>query len=237
MERSAEIAMNALICLNLNSFMPPRVRESFQHAANRWGVRFVEITEPLANIHHFWQKAIIPLSRYADPFERVLQLDCDMLVRSDCPSPFDLVPPENVAVVSHVQPGRPAHPRFERMKVIWAKHQGLVPYGNPREHLNLGLFLYSPPRHADLLALWAKVGADCNYSRFVSVPEQFALSCLLQMPGAPPVTWLPWQFNTIRAMQRKRRAGPGLMQTYIYHFNGPHGRDLPALVSRCEWRV
>ena len=228
--------MNALVTLNLNDFMPPQVRESFHAAADRWGVKYVEITAPLGPQHHFWQKAIIPLSRYADSFDRVLQLDADMLIRSDCPSPFEIVPPENVAVVSHVQPGRPPHMRFERMKAAWAKHQGLVPYRKSRDHLNLGLFLYSPPRHATLLRRWAQVGSDCNWSTWVSVPEQFALSCLLPMMRVP-VTWLPWTFNTIRAMQRPMLAGPGVMKTYIYHFNGPHGRNLPAMVAKCQWRV
>ena len=225
--------MNALVTLNLNSFMPSKVRDSFQAAAQRWDVAYVEITTPLAPIHHFWQKAIIPLSQGVAGFDRVLQLDCDMLVGSDCPSPFDLVPATNVGVVSRCQHrNRVPRMQFESRKPGWAREMGLTPYAHPWQHLNAGFIMYGPQQHAALLAAWQAAGRRCKWSDSCTVPEQFALSCLLQSMNVP-VTWLPASFNTLRA--RLRPAGP--MQTYIYHYNGPRGRNLEAAVGRHQWKL
>ena len=226
---------NALVTLNLNDFMPRQARESFVHACARWGCEFIEITKPLGSMHHFWQKALIPLSAHVNLFDRVLQLDCDMLIRSDCPSPFAMVPDTNVGVVSRVQPGI-GRGRFETRKIRWAAMMGLVPYTKERFHLNCGLVLYSTTRHRALFDVWVQAGRQCNWNAHrIRVPEQLALSCLLQSMSIP-VTWLPWQFNTLRATHRKQ-APPGVMETYIYHFNGPRGRNLARAVGRCQWLV
>jgi hypothetical protein len=164
-------------------------------------------------------------------YDRVLQLDADMLIRHDCPSPFDLVPAENIGVVSRVQP-RIGRKRFESRKEMWARHMGLTPYDSPQQHLNAGLILYGPTIHRKLLTEWRNIGEQCNWSTRCTVPEQFALSCLLQSM-AVPVTWLPHQFNTISARFRP----PGPMRTYIYHFNGPRGRDLEHAARKYEWRI
>ena len=226
--------MNALAVLNIGDFCPAKVRESFQHATNRWGCVYVEITEPLAPVHHFWQKTFVSTSRYVESFDRVLQLDCDMLIRSDCPSPFDLVPPDNIGVVSRVQRGAKIG-LFEGRKNRWARMMGLLPYGEERLHLNAGLILYSPVRHRNTFLMLQEVGRRVGWSRRCTVPEQFALSCILAHSPVP-VTWLPSTFNTLRA-GHNRMAPPGVMQTYIYHFNGPRGRNLPRAVEKCEWRV
>lgn len=227
--------MNALCVLNLNNFMPLKVRRSFRHAAVRWHCEFVEVTTPLGPWHPFWQKASIPTSPYVRNFDRILQLDCDMLIRNDCPNIFDLVPEDNIGVVSRIQPGSGQPPRMEWKMAPGARAMGLTPYPKIEHHLNAGLILYSPVRHRALLEAWKAAGSRCHWAIVAGVPEQLALSCLLQSMDVP-TTWLPWQYNTLRA-GRKAIAPPGAMKTYVYHFNGPRGRNLQKEVERCLWRV
>jgi hypothetical protein len=212
---------NALVCLNLRDFMPSHVRESFSLAARKWGAEYVEITEPLGDMHHFWQKALIPLSRYAVGFDRILQLDCDMLIRSDCPSLFALVPNSRFGAVSQVQ-----------HQQEWAALMGLVPYPRQRLQANLGLIVYSPTVHRPLLEEWQETGLRCNYYWVKGMPpEQFALSCLLYSMRIP-MRWLPWKFNAIRA----QRQPSGIIRTPIAHFCGSRGR-LREIVDQYEWIV
>jgi hypothetical protein len=77
-----------LITLNLNSAMAPCFRESLRAAANRWGGEYVEITEPTlaGDISPVWQKAA--LHRHVADGETVIQIDADVLIRFDCPSPI-----------------------------------------------------------------------------------------------------------------------------------------------------
>lgn len=86
--------------------LPPRrsslnVRASFEAAATRWKAEVLWITNPLYQCHPFWQKIIV-----CDHIEslygslHILQRDNDMVIRSDCPSLFDLIVPSDFALVS-----------------------------------------------------------------------------------------------------------------------------------------
>ena len=229
--------MNAIVVLNLRNYLPEAVRASFMDACSRWECKFVEITKPFGRMHHFWQKSLIPLSQYTKPFDRVLQLDGDMLIRSDCPNIFSLVPADNIGVVSRIQP-RSGRVTADSPSTPWERDQavkmGLSAYTKQVHHLNCGLVLYSPPRHRALLLEWEQTGRRLNWRRY-RAPEQFALSCLLQSTAAP-VTWLPWQYNTTAA-GRIHYAPAGVMQTFVYHFCGPKRGGLANIVNRCQWRV
>ena len=228
--------MNALVVLNLNNFMPQKVRDSFEHAAMRWGCWYEEITEPLGPMHIFWQKTAIPLNGHVARFDRVLQLDADMLIRFDCPNIFDLVPEENIGVVSEWQPGMHLQ-RLHSKKDRWAKELGVTCYEDERHHLNAGLILYSPTRHKELLTEWNAIGKRSDWSTECPIPEQFALSCLLQSTHAP-VTWLRWWYNTIFILYRRKRwMGAGIMRTYVYHFNGLQKLAWQEQLEQVEWML
>ena len=224
--------MNCLVTLNLNHYLPTLARESLQAAALRWGVTYLEITEPLADIHHFWQKALMPACPQVASFERVLQLDGDMLIRSDCPNPFDFVPPELFGVVSRVQPGRPRHIARLAAGRRTARLLELPMYRHGTEHINAGFMLYNTSLHADLLNAWQQVGRQHNWPK-VPFPEQVALSCILaQSPGR--VMWLPWQFNTCSV---NMRFPSGRMQAFIYHLHRPHPHGLQRHLERYQWNL
>jgi hypothetical protein len=223
--------MNAIVTLNLRNFMPACARASFQHAAKRWAVEYIEIVEPLGQVHHFWQKAILSSSKHVTGIDRILQLDGDILIRSDCPSPFDLVPRENFGVVSRVQQGI-SRRRFETRRHLMASRMGLAAYSDPKQHLNAGLILYDRMFHERILSDWVTVGARCSWSTECNVPEQFALSCLLQAT-ATAVTWLPATYNFLLA----QRQPTGPMHAFVYHYNARGKRKVADLMERHQWQL
>ncbi len=66
----------------------PTVRESVEAAAERWNVELHWIRRPLQPCHPFWQKMFVcgDVAKRFGP-SHVLQIDNDMVIRSDCPSP------------------------------------------------------------------------------------------------------------------------------------------------------
>jgi hypothetical protein len=235
--------MKALATLNVGGkSMHPESRKSFVAAAKRWGCEFVELRNQLAPVHIYWQKAFVPV-RLCD-YERVLQLDADMLIREDAPNPFDLVPVESVGVVSaHQFPpnaedigyrdGVAISKHRDKCVKAWAEWTGLRPCPDTH-HLNGGFFLYGPQLHA---ALFARL-RDCGHRRGWNprrLPEQVCLSLLLWNEAAP-ATWLPPEWNTVAAAQGIRPDhNTGQMNGLIYHFTGKHLRG--RRISRTRWRV
>ena len=226
--------MNAICVLNLNSFLPTQCRASFQAAATRWQCEYIEIREPLAQIHHFWIKSLIPTSCYVTRFERVLQLDADVLIRSDCPSPFDLVPPGKIGVVTRVQPGcRTA------CRVIWQNNKrqadvfGVPIYTDAREHLNAGFILYNVQAHKPIMERWKESGKHGNYAN-IGCPEQLALSCILAQ-HKDQTHWLPNDFN--RCHGHYQLPERGRMPKYIMHIHRPRIGSLAHHVGLYQWQL
>jgi hypothetical protein len=225
-------SMNAIAVLNLMDFMPSIARRGFLKAAERWNCQFVEITEPPDYTkHHYWQKALIHLSGHVASFERVLQLDADMLVADDCPNPFDVVPCNKIGVVSRVQPMRRNLAMRDPMTVQhFARKYRVRPYRKPRQHLNAGLVLYNQKSHAEILQRWkAKAERGTERPR-CPLPEQFVLSCILaEYPLL--VHWLPWQYNACRQIN-----GQVPQEAFIAHFHAPRKRPLAEIMRRFEFK-
>jgi hypothetical protein len=228
--------MDALLVLNVGGrSLHPRSRASFQAAAKRWGVEFVERTKPLAPVHHFWQKAFA-IEEMLD-FDRVLQLDADMLIRWDAPSPFRLVPDDHIGVVSSRQftpPPRdflvtpPSNTEYKGLWISrhrdmciqgWARHMKMKPC-HDEKHLNGGFFLYSTKIHRPLFKQLREVGESAKWTPW-RLPEQASLSVLLHNLDVQQ-TWLPHTWNIVAAHQRHIREEycTGYMNGYIYHFTG-----------------
>ena len=93
----------------------PKSLESYQSAAERWGADLVVFREPLADCHFWWQKtfAIDHLLQY----DHVLQIDADMLIAEDCPSPFTECDPGRLGVCRDLQ-----HPSQYRLARWLSNH-------------------------------------------------------------------------------------------------------------------
>ena len=241
--------MNALAVLNIGGrSLSKKSRCSFKSASVRWGCDFVVITTPLADVHHYWQKAFV--CKHLEKYERVLQLDADMVIRHDAPSPFDLVPFDHFGCVSarqmpfeptlgYKQPTPEMRRAFElsvfRETGVWRWARATNKRGVADEkHLNAGFLLYTPAVHGPLFEELKAMGASKDWlSRWL--PEQSSLSILLG-EGNYPVTWLPEAWNLI--IPPAGRTGHlqkfhCSMNGWIYHLIGKERR--PHRVAAIQW--
>jgi hypothetical protein len=204
-------------------------RISFEEAARRWHADFVEIANPLDHgSHAFWQKMLV--HRAFQPNVRVLQLDADMLIREDAPSPFPLVPRQCLGVVRCSPSPAPLVGARQRAIDFWSNRTGLGTIDVFTDYVNSGFMLYQPAVHATLFDTIYRHGESVQYShRFM--PEQTILSLLIRQ-NRIPVCWLPVAYHTC-GVERNPAAGVGgRMRTFIYHFCG---RGKWAL-GQTEWR-
>ena len=100
--------MKKIVC-TLNVFkdvIHDNARASMREAARRWGADYVEILQPLGDvsIHHYYQK--LQIDRHLPEDCRAVYYDADVVIRSDCPSPFDVVP---VGSFGFVRSHHPSH--------------------------------------------------------------------------------------------------------------------------------
>ena len=214
----------AIAVLNIGGrSLSVKAKHSFRTAAYNWGCDLVEIRDPLKEgVHHFWQKTFV--CDHLEKYDRVVQLDADMMIRWDCPSPFDLVPVDSFGVVSarQFENGPIIH---HRQKCVghWAKVMGMQACPDEK-HLNGGFFLYSPKHHSKLWAECRAVGESQGFtSKFL--PEQASMSVLLWNKKCPQ-TWLPHTFNAVGAATYFRpQLTTWRMNDYIYHFTGQERRQ------------
>lgn len=223
-------------------------RRSFEAAAKRWGCDLKEFRRPIVpGRHPYWQKTLV--CRELSEYDRVLQLDADMLIRWNSPSPFDLVPEDHLGLVSADQiafdPDKPACDqetweqkrahgiKLYRESVVskWAKRLG-VPEIDDKYHANAGFFMYSPKHHQWLWDELTEIGISVNNPSTL-LPEQANFSMLVQRHQVPTV-WLPQEWN-LMVFRRGRRGHcmHGVMAGHIYHFLGG-GLNRPPL-ARTKW--
>jgi hypothetical protein len=214
----------AIAFLNIGgSSLHPKSQASFEHAAKRWGADLVEIKEQIEpGVHHFWQKSFVINELAA--YDQVLQLDADMLIHRDAPSPFDLVPVEAMGFVSarqYIKPGLIVS--RERSTKLWANRLGMKP-PQDLKHINAGLWLYSPKHHQDIFEKLRAIGRAHHFTP-KNIPEQASMSVLVANQTDHPVVWLPRSFNVldVRHEARGDRAYKEMFG-WIYHFTGQANR-------------
>ena len=140
--------MNILATINTGDFMCQNVRDSFKAAAARWGCEYVEITEKFAQHDHpFSMKLELP--KYPWPEKaRVFFVEGDILIRDDCPNPFEHVPPQHFAAAQNDQGERDGivceiqRHCWETIGVLFGagKYKGFA--------LNTGVFMFEPDLHS-----------------------------------------------------------------------------------------
>ena len=213
--------------------LPPKrahanTRASYKAAAQRWDAELVWIDQPLYPCHPFWQKTFV-----CDHIEslhgssHVLQIDNDMLIRSDCPSPFELVTPETFAMVS----GRQSpHRRMDRggwnhnAHVTWAQRCGIDP-APAWTHPNGGLYLYGTDTFGSmfaeiishLLATGGKHDLGCDECLIVNQ---------LWQDHRSGIQFLPADYN-VNLHQNESWLSNPVMQSYVYHFVARAKERLP----------
>jgi len=140
--------LNYLATINTGNFMCENVRESFQAAAKRWGAEYVEITEPFASgTHPFEMKLELPLYPW-QPGYRVFFAEGDVLIRDDCPSPFDEVP-VGMFAAAHNDQGELDGVATNRQRIAWnaisdclSQEMGHPPVPYRGMYWNTGVFMF-----------------------------------------------------------------------------------------------
>ena len=199
----------------------PVAKASIEAAATRWGADLVYHDLPLdSRFHPFWQKLLVPsfvAGRFGDA--HVLQLDNDMVVRSDTPSLFDACDPDYL----HAVPERVAYRQdvgqsgwVERENRIWSRRLGkdAPPCWY---HFNAGLMCYGAKALrpvfdacAEHRYKWAKPRDHRE-----NAPDEGTLAFALWPDRA--IRWLSPEYN----VNLKEVAGwrsDRLMRAYVYHY-------------------
>jgi hypothetical protein len=211
----------------------PNVRASYKAAAKRWGAQVLWITNPLHSCHPFWQKMFV-CEHVQSLFgsSHVLQLDNDMVIRSDCPSPFDLVEPTDFAMVSGRQSPQRRVDRASWNQMAheeWARRCDVLA-APAWTHPNGGLYLYGTDAFglmfaeiiSNLLPTGGKHDLGCDECLIVNHLWTF---------HRRSIRFLPPDFN-INLHQTPAWANNPVMQSFIYHFVGPTKKHL----DQCRWQ-
>ncbi len=155
-------------------------------------------------------------------------LDADTVVRSDCPSPFDLVPATHFGGARTVYDGDPNRTVIDEHLGPICKAQGIA-LNYEHEYLNSGVMVFSGD-HANVFEK-ARELSTAAADRHWTVIDQGVLSVAVKMRA--PLTLLDETFNRCGVLLNQ--AFDPLMNHYIYHFCGIADRD--AKIDQTQWTV
>jgi hypothetical protein len=195
--------VNRIITFNGGNFWHPNAKASVEAAAKRWGVELVEIKNRL--YARDWFAAKFRIGPYVD--DRALFLDADVVIRSDCPSPFDVVPESDFGAVANFQDGMIDHEKYQRPSwELACRMLGMAKPYDVGQYINAGLILFSK-RHLPTLDY-----LDRRCTNTDGVNEQAAWSVMLADENT---TYLPKEWNRVGPAVWK--SGPD-MKALVYHF-------------------
>lgn len=218
-----------LLTFNVNDFWHPNSRASFESAAKRWGCDIVEIKDYLGCGNPFAAK--FRIDQFCGPGDRCLYLDADMLIRSDCPSPFDLVPLNKMGAVLNFQGdthrGVPEMYQRPSWEAACAMLDIQRPYSDA-EYINGGVILFSDnPQH---LSLIGDLGVRITDTKGVN--EQAAWSVAMSYTGY--AHYLPRTFNRVGPAVWERG---DVMADFVWHFAGYMEHRDKRRIADIHWRV
>ena len=212
-----------LCTLNVNrDVLHPNSRDSFLAAARRWGAQYVEIvTKSPSHEHHFIQK--LSMYEWFPDGARVCYLDADMVIRSDCPDLFEMVPEHELGLVRCWQPG---HECGQQSIVdYWCRKHELPELDITKEWHNGGLVIFSTLFHRACLKLASdKAMEDPGICvRAWEIGDQAPLSAAAKAMDIP-IRWLAPSFN--RCGARLWHGWTPLMTDFIWHFCGDISKEI-----------
>lgn len=209
-------------------------RASFREAARRWGCNYLEIVspaDPSKRRHHYEEK--LYLHKHLPSEGRFLFLDGDVIIRSDCPSPFEIVPEGFLGWVRTHQDGHTSATRHvSRVLPNYAKRAGVAfdAESIEREYLLSGFMVFEFPRHLELYEECERVVAQVGFQRRWELADQGVYTIARKRRNIP-VFWLPPMFQMAGG---KLWAGwSPEMKTFVYHFCGPINNSIA--IPRTVW--
>ena len=218
----------------------PKCRASVEAAAARWGFDVVLHRGAIVEgVHPYWQKAFVCDTLKAR-YDVVLQLDHDIMINAEAPSPLDHWDDRGIGVVRDIHWDLWNQAEKRRVKDMWAFQSSCVSRwakvtGLPRVgqglYANGGLLLYRTDTHSECMREWQEFGRKGGLSmRFL--PEQTVLSLLIKARRVPAYymapTWNLRPAGRIASLTGERMVG------WCYHFSG---KAKCGRVSRVNWEL
>jgi hypothetical protein len=221
---------NLVSVLNIGSnVLHENARASIREAARRWGANYLEILLPVGDIPHpFYQK--LRLADHVPDQCRVLLLDGDVLIRHDCPSPFEIVPHGQLG---WVRTHHPSHAGatwsiFEPVRQFAAKFGMALDV--KEEYAHTGVMLFEFPLHRELFAENQRIIDAVGFDPQWQISDQAIFSLARKKLGLP-IFWLPAMFQM--AGDVIWSGWTAEMKWPVIHFCGPIYRD--AAIPRTVW--
>jgi len=205
-----------------------KTRSSFQAAAERWDARLLWIDKPLHNCHPWWQKLMVCQHVVKQLGHcQLLQLDNDMLIRDDCPSPFDRVDRKQFGIVAGRQGmfhrlGRDSW--AHRVHHVWARRTG-TKAAPPWMHPNGGFYLYHTEAFTPMFERIVSHGPKSKFDKRFGCDESLIVNHLWDL-HLSQICYLPSEFNTL-LHHNPQLAAHKAMSTFVYHFVAHSKRHLP----------
>ena len=209
-------------------------RLSVMDYAARCGATLLEVREPPPGVHGGYE-AKLHVDRLV-PAEylpcRILYLDRDVVLRSDCPDLFGIVPEGWWGGVTSHQEGHDFRDSVEPRMEAWSRASGL-PAAAGEEYLNSGVMVFDLPECVRVFArARAAVAAHPQAAPGWQVMDQGVLSSA-RTAEAVPLLSLPCGFNRCGAECWGRYTGE--MRAFVYHYCGT-GNDA-ARINAARWRL
>lgn len=232
-----------VVSMNLGgTFIPKNVQESHLDSANRWGAEYIQISGPLGESCKSPFGIKMEMFRIGfEPHDHIVWIDGDAVIRSDCPSLFDLVPDGSFGAVCNAQDER----QDENLQTIAGLARDWVPsmQCDQSDYFNGGAMVFSGKHLIALAAAFSMSQLICEVHAGKAIgpmAEQTMTNWAVRAMGFPFVM-LPASFNRlgVSAWTGKWREDDGT-DNYILHLANVPGFDRNTkmdVLSRIEWRV
>lgn len=221
-----------IFVVNIRGALDENSRESMRAAALRWDVSMVECTDHESPLHPACWKtmAFSTMEKiHGSAPRRILILDADMVVSSECPNPFEVFTEQTFAVVTDRQTHNPARDKAEtdEWEIVTGKREK-IPF-----YFNSGFILASYRHH---VPIFNEAATLCEEHPHLCWHDQTPFNVSLHLAPVPiAVCQADMCFNfqnpcgRIRDWQDMRKSGQ-----YIYHFPGNPDRNHQ--IKQVTWR-
>lgn len=183
--------------------------------AKKWGADFLVLDKdadcdvPMGRIHY----RIMELYNLLDEYDRILNLDSDVVINKGCPNLFDLVPHNEIGTILEDKGTRLENRRNRIMKIQFK--WGMINWGWEAGYPNTGVFVVSQP-HREIFRkfkgqYWTELGFDCvhlGYQIHRLGLKMFELS---------------YKFNHMSMFSEPWHGSPSRFGSYIIHYAGAGG--------------
>lgn len=176
---------------------------SIKKYADKIGAKVIRLNKNKGLHYHY---KILQLYKLLKKYDRILVLDCDILIKENCPDLFAIVPEDKIGSVFEDKGSR-LKDRRNRIEKVQEKFGDI---GWKEGYINTGVAMFSKC-HRDLFKkreLWMNLGFDDVY-----------LGYHLKKLGYE-VYELPFQFNHMRMFSEPWNGNPDRFNSYIIHYAG-----------------